>query len=280
MEIIHTVSDMKTAAAAFRAAGLSVGLVPTMGSLHEGHMSLVKRAVSENDRVIVSIFVNPIQFDAHEDFDKYPRDAAKDFELCERASVDVIFNPAAREMYPDGFCSYVDVSVLTEGLCGARRPNHFRGVCTVVSKLFNITNPHRTYFGRKDAQQLAVIGRMASDLNMGVDVIGMPVIREPDGLAMSSRNVHLSDEERADAAYIYKALSEASRLFGEGERDIRRIERRVIEFLSEIPSITPEYAEIVDAKTMRPPDGDREEIICAVAARIGKTRLIDNMRLK
>ncbi|MDR1246882.1 MAG: pantoate--beta-alanine ligase [Clostridiales Family XIII bacterium] len=280
MEIIRTVSEMKAAAAAFRAEGLSAGLVPTMGSLHEGHMSLVRKAVSENDRTVVSIFVNPIQFEAHEDFGSYPRDMAKDSELCERASVDVVFNPSAREMYPDGFHSYVDMSVLTEGLCGARRPNHFRGVCTVVSKLFNITYPRRAYFGQKDAQQLAVIKRMVLDLNMDVEVVGMPVIREADGLAMSSRNAYLNDEERADAAYICKALSEASRLFDEGERDIRRIERHIGELLSKIPSIALEYAEIVDAKTMRPPDGDHGEIICAVAARVGKTRLIDNVRLK
>jgi pantoate--beta-alanine ligase len=271
---------MKAEAAAWKAAGLSVGLVPTMGSLHEGHMSLVRRAVSENDRVIVSIFVNPIQFEANEDFDRYPRDPAKDAELCENASVDVIFNPTAREMYPDGFCSCADVSGLTEGLCGAGRPNHFRGVCTVVAKLFNITKADRAYFGRKDAQQLAVIRRMVLDMNMDAEVVGMPIVREPDGLAMSSRNVYLDETERASAAGIRKALCEASRLYTDGERDIRLIERRVRDRLSAIPGARAEYVEIVDERTMRPPARADAVLLCAVAAHIGKTRLIDNISLR
>jgi pantoate--beta-alanine ligase len=188
--------------------------------------------------------------------------------------------PTAHEMYPDGFCSYVDMSVLTEGLCGAYRPNHFRGVCTVVSKLFHTATPSKAYFGRKDAQQLAIIKRMALDLNMDVEVIGMPIVREADGLAMSSRNAYLNDEERADAALIYKALSEASALCDSGERDIRRIERHVSELLSKTPSIKADYVKIVDVKTMQPPGGVGGEIICAVAARVGKTRLIDNVPLR
>jgi pantoate--beta-alanine ligase len=270
---------MNSVASAWRAAGLSVGLVPTMGSLHEGHLSLVKRAVSENDRVVVSVFVNPTQFAADDDFDRYPRDFERDSALCERASVDVIFNPTASEMYPDGFLSYVDVPGLTEGLCGAGRPGHFRGVCTVVAKLFNITKPDKAYFGRKDAQQLAAVERMAADLNMDVEVVGMPTVREPCGLAMSSRNAYLNDEERAAAVRIHEALSEASKLCAEGERDAGRIERHVTETLSAVPLIRVEYAEVVDAKTMRPPDGASAAVLCAVAALVGKTRLIDNVPL-
>jgi pantoate--beta-alanine ligase len=270
---------MKAEAAVWKAAGLSVGLVPTMGFLHEGHMSLVRKAVSENDRVIVSIFVNPIQFEADEDFDRYPRDPAKDAELCENASVDVIFSPAAQEMYPDGFCSHADVLGLTEGLCGARRPNHFRGVCTVVMKLLNITKADAAYFGRKDAQQLAVIRRMVLDMNMDAEIVGMPIVREPDGLAMSSRNVYLNDEERVSAAGIRKALCEASRLYSDGELDIRLMERRVRDMLSAIPGASAEYVEIVDENTMRPPAGADAALLCAVAVRIGKTRLIDNISL-
>jgi pantoate--beta-alanine ligase len=280
MNEIKTVSRMKAEAAAWRAAGLSVGLVPTMGYLHEGHMSLIRKAVSENDRVIVSIFVNPIQFEANEDFDRYPQNPAKDAELCEKASVDAIFSPTAREMYPDGFCSHTDVSGLTEGLCGAGRPNHFRGVCTVVAKLFNITRPDRAYFGRKDAQQLAVIRRMASDMNMDVSVVGLPIVRESDGLAMSSRNVYLSEAERALATRIRKTLSEASGLYAGGERDIGLIERRVYDTLSAIPGARTEYVEIVDEDTMKPPARTDANLLCAAAVHIGKTRLIDNISLR
>jgi pantoate--beta-alanine ligase len=276
MEIIRTVAQMKNTAAAWKAAGLTVGLVPTMGCLHEGHMSLVRKAVSDNDRVIVSIFVNPIQFGENEDFDRYPRNTEKDSELCEHASVDAIFSPSASEMYPGGFCSHTDVSGLTEGLCGAWRPNHFRGVCTVVAKLFNLTTADRAYFGRKDAQQLAVVRRMVIDMNMDVEIIDMPIVREEDGLAMSSRNAYLSDGERASAVRIHSALSEAARLCLGGERDIGLVKRRVRDMLSAIPSAAVEYVEIVDEKTMRPPTQLASDVLCAVAVRVGKTRLIDN----
>ena len=191
-----TVNEVREQVKAWKKEGLSVALVPTMGYLHEGHQSLIKRAVEENDRVVVSIFVNPMQFGPTEDLDSYPRDLEKDSALCEATGANLIFHPEPEEMYTDGFCSYVDMSVLTEELCGLSRPVHFRGVCTVVSKLFHIVTPDRAYFGQKDAQQLAIIKRMVLDLNMDIEVIGCPIVREADGLAKSSRNTYLSAEER------------------------------------------------------------------------------------
>ncbi|MDR1135100.1 MAG: pantoate--beta-alanine ligase [Clostridiales Family XIII bacterium] len=280
MEIIRTVSEMKAKAAAWKAEGLSIGLVPTMGFLHEGHRSLVKRAVSDNDRAVVSIFVNPIQFGVNEDFDRYPRDLKKDADMCAEAGADVIFNPSEQEMYPAGFCSYTDMALVTEGLCGARRPGHFRGVCTVVMKLLNIAAPDRAYFGQKDAQQLAVIKRMTRDFNMDVEITGMPIVREADGLAMSSRNTYLSGDERAAALYINKALSEALRIFRDGDADIQQIKRHIETTLSGLPSVKIDYVEIVDAETMQAIQTLDRSALCAVAAYVGKTRLIDNVVLE
>jgi pantoate--beta-alanine ligase len=271
---------MQSLATAWRAAGLSVGLVPTMGSLHEGHLSLVRKSARENDRTVVSIFVNPIQFGANEDFDRYPRDLARDLDLCGQAGVDAVFSPAAAEMYPEGFCSRVELRVLTESLCGTKRPHHFCGVCTVVMKLFHAALPDRAYFGQKDAQQLAVVKRMARDFNMRVAVVGAPTVREADGLAMSSRNAYLNAAERAAAPRVFEALSSAAALYRQGVSDADQIKRHVDERLSGVPLLRVDYIEIVDAETMRPLESVTGPALCAVAVYIGETRLIDNIALE
>ena len=207
----------------WKAQGLKVGLVPTMGYLHEGHVSLIKRAVKENDTVVVSVYVNPIQFGPNEDLEKYPRDLARDSELCSNAGADLIFHPEKNEMYADDFCTSVNVTGLTENLCGKSRPVHFGGVCTVVSKLFNIVNPDKAYFGQKDAQQLAVVRRMVRDLSMGIEIVGCPIIREEDGLAKSSRNTYLSPEERKAATILYKSLMLGKKAIEDGERDCKKV---------------------------------------------------------
>ena len=212
MEIIRTVADMKARAAAWKAAGLSIGLVPTMGSLHEGHESLMDAARAASDRVVVSVFVNPIQFGPGEDYEAYPRDLERDARICERHGVDVVFHPEVDDMYAAAHNTFVVMETLTDSLCGASRPGHFRGVCTVVTKLFNIVQPHRAFFGQKDAQQLAIIKKMVSDLNVPVEVVGRPVVREADGLALSSRNVYLTPEERVQAPQIRKSLEMAAGL--------------------------------------------------------------------
>ncbi|MDR2088394.1 MAG: pantoate--beta-alanine ligase [Clostridiales Family XIII bacterium] len=280
MELVHKISEMQALASAWRAAGLSVGLVPTMGSLHEGHMSLVRKSAEENDRTVVSVFVNPIQFGANEDFDRYPRDLSRDLSLCGRAGADAVFNPSAAEMYPEGFCSRVEMSVLTENLCGKTRPAHFRGVCTVVLKLFLAALPDRAYFGQKDAQQLAVVRRMARDFNMRIEVVGAPIVREADGLAMSSRNAYLTAAERAAAPCLFRALSGGAELCRRGVVEARGIERRVREILSETPLARVDYVEVVDAETMRPLETVAGPALCAAAVYIGETRLIDNIALE
>ena len=206
MQIVSTVDAVREQVKKWREEGLSVGLVPTMGYLHEGHKSLIDKAVEQNDRVVVSVFVNPIQFGPNEDLATYPRDLDRDSALCENAGADLIFHPEKEDMYFDDFCTYVDMEGLTKGLCGKTRPTHFRGVCTVVSKLFNIVKPDRAYFGQKDAQQLAVIRRMVRDLNFDLESVGCPIIREEDGLAKSSRNTYLSPEERKAAVILHKGL--------------------------------------------------------------------------
>jgi pantoate--beta-alanine ligase len=280
LETIRRISDMQSLAAGWKAAGLSVGLVPTMGSLHDGHMSLVQESVRENDRTVVSVFVNPIQFGTDEDFDRYPRDLSRDAALCERAGADAVFSPEAAEMYPEGFCSRVEMRGPTESLCGAERPQHFCGVCTVVMKLFHAALPDRAYFGKKDAQQLAVVKRMAKDFNMRVAIVGLPTVREADGLAMSSRNAYLSAAERAAAPCVFKALADAAELYRQGVSDASGVERRVRESLSRVPLARVDYVEIVDAETMmRPPARADRPVLCAVAVCIGETRLIDNIEL-
>ena len=274
--IARTVKEVREQVKAWKKEGLTVGFVPTMGYLHEGHQSLIKRAVEENDKVVVSIFVNPMQFGPNEDLDSYPRDLEKDSALCEATGASLIFHPEPEEMYTDGFCSYVDMSVLTEELCGLSRPVHFRGVCTVVSKLFHIVTPDRAYFGQKDAQQLAIIKRMVLDLNMDIEIIGCPIVREEDGLAKSSRNTYLSKEERQAALVLSKAVALGESLVKKGETDSKKIIKEMTALIEQEPLAKIDYIKIVDALTMQQIDTIDRPILCAMAVYIGKTRLIDN----
>lgn len=276
MQIANTIKEVRTQVKAWRQAGLSVGLVPTMGYLHEGHGSLIARARTENDRVVVSIFVNPMQFGPGEDLESYPRDLDKDSAYCASLGADLIFHPEPEEMYTTGFCSYVDMSVLTEELCGLSRPVHFRGVCTVVNKLFNIVQPDRAYFGQKDAQQLAVIRRMVEDLNMDLEIVGCPIVREEDGLAKSSRNTYLSKEERAAALVLSRAVKRGEELVNAGERDANRIVAEMKALIGEEPLARIDYVKAVDGLTMQQIDTVQRPMLVALAVFIGKTRLIDN----
>jgi len=279
MRIIEKVKEMKLFSEMARREGKSIGFVPTMGYLHEGHLSLVRRARAENDVVVVSIFVNPIQFGPNEDYDRYPRDFERDKMLLEKEGVDCVFYPSVEEMYPQDFSTYVEETVLSKPLCGRSRPGHFRGVCTVVAKLFNIVKPHRAYFGQKDAQQFRVLRRMVRDLNMDVEMIECPIVREPDGLAMSSRNVYLSPEERGQALALYRSLKLAEELFTKGERDALKIKREMEEFLRGFDKVKVDYVEIVDEETLEPVSKIEKKVIVAVAAWVGKARLIDNVIL-
>lgn len=277
--IATTVNDVRSQVKAWKKQGLTVGFVPTMGYLHEGHQSLIKRAVEENDRVVVSIFVNPMQFGPTEDLESYPRNLEKDSALCEATGANLIFHPEPEEMYTDGFCSYVDMSVLTEELCGLSRPIHFRGVCTVVSKLFHIVTPDRAYFGQKDAQQLAIIKRMVLDLNMDVEVIGCPIIREEDGLAKSSRNTYLSSEERQAALILSKTIKLGEDMVKQGETDCNVILDAMKTNIESEPMAKIDYVKIVDSLTMQQITTIDRPILCAMAVYIGKTRLIDNFMI-
>ena len=255
---------------------LSVGFVPTMGFLHEGHKSLIDRAKKENQKVVASIFVNPLQFGPNEDFDKYPRNLEEDLKICENSGVDVVFAPSVKEMYPLKNLVFVDAEKLGEGLCGANRPGHFRGVCTVVSKLFNIVAPNRAYFGEKDAQQLAIIKKMVSDLNFDIEIVPCPIIRESDGLAMSSRNVYLSRDERSAALSLSKGLGLALRELQKGERNAKKIKDIIIMEIQKEPLADISYVEVVDSITLQAVDEVSKPILVAIAVKIGKTRLIDN----
>ncbi len=276
MEIIKTISEVRRITAAWKQEGLSIGFVPTMGYLHEGHQSLIERAASENDRVVASVFVNPLQFGPTEDFSSYPRDLERDMAVCGSAGAHMIFHPEAGEMYFPDFCTYVDMDSLTEGLCGKSRPGHFRGVCTVVLKLFNIVGADRAYFGEKDAQQLAVIRRMVRDLSMGIEIVGCPIIREKDGLAKSSRNTYLSPTEREAALILKKSLDAGRKLANEGERNAKKIVDAIRENLLTEPLARLDYVELVDALTMEKVEIVDRKVLVAVAAYVGKTRLIDN----
>ena len=277
MEIITTVEGVRKQVKEWRKEGLTVGLVPTMGYLHEGHKSLIDKAVAENDRVVVSVFVNPIQFGPSEDLASYPRDLERDVELCEKAGANVIFHPEDSEMYFDDFCTYVDMDDLTKGLCGKTRPTHFRGVCTVVSKLFHIVAPDRAYFGQKDAQQLAVIRRMVRDLNFDLEIVGCPIVREEDGLAKSSRNTYLNAEERKAAVVLHKGLTEGEKLLQAGEKDAAKVIAAVREVIEKEPLAKIDYVELVDWNTLKPVNTVEDTVLMAVAVYIGKTRLIDNV---
>lgn len=276
MQIATTIKEVRAQVKAWKKDGCSVGLVPTMGYLHEGHGSLISRARSENDKVVVSIFVNPMQFGPGEDLESYPRDLDKDSAYCESLGADLIFHPEPSEMYTEGFCSYVDMSVLTEELCGLSRPVHFRGVCTVVNKLFNIVQPNRAYFGQKDAQQLAVITRMVEDLNMDLEIIGCPIIREEDGLAKSSRNTYLSEEERQAALVLSRAVNYGKELVAAGETDARQLVAKMKALIEKEPMARIDYVKAVDGLTMQQVDRVQRPMLVALAVYIGKTRLIDN----
>lgn len=275
MQIVKTVDEVRNIVKAWKKEGKTVGLVPTMGYLHEGHKSLIERAVKENDRVVVSDFVNPTQFGPNEDFETYPRDINADAKLCEEAGANIIFNPEADEMY-DNALTFIDMNKITKVLCGKSRPIHFSGVCTVVGKLFNIVAPDRAYFGEKDAQQLCVIKKMVKDLNFDIEIIGCPIIRESDGLAKSSRNTYLNEEERKEALCLSRALNCAKKMIKNGEKDADMIKEKMIEIIDKEPLSKIDYVEIVDLNTLEAVDTIDGEILCAVAVFIGKTRLIDN----
>lgn len=278
MDIIRTIAPIREKVKRWRAQGLSVGLVPTMGFLHEGHQSLIAEAVKHNDRVVVSVFVNPKQFGPAEDLATYPRDLEKDAALCKTTGADVIFHPEPAEMYPEGFCSFADVEELGTVLCGQSRPIHFRGVCTVIVKLFHIIQPDRMYFGQKDAQQLTIVRRLARDLNMPVEIVGCPIVRETDGLAQSSRNAYLRPEERQAATVLSRAVAAGRTLAEKGETRAVELRAAMEKVLAEEPLANVEYVAIVDAQTLRPVDQIGGPILAALAVRIGKTRLIDNFQ--
>jgi pantoate--beta-alanine ligase len=281
MEVVKNPRDLTQTLKALKKEGKSVGLVPTMGYLHEGHLSLVREARRNNDLVVVSIFVNPTQFGPNEDLASYPRDFERDAALLDREGVDFIFAPEAEDMYPSGYATYVDVEgELTGRLCGASRPGHFRGVATVVSKLFNIVAPERAYFGIKDAQQVAVIRRMAMDLNFDLEIVACPIVRETDGLALSSRNVYLSEAERTDALVLSQSLFMAKDLIGAGERSAEAVRRAIAERIGAVSSAVIDYIEIVDAMTLAPVDVLSGKILIALAVKVGKPRLIDNLQIE
>lgn len=275
MKIVSTIEEVRNQVKAWRKEGYTIGFVPTMGYLHEGHMSLID-AAGENDKVVVSIFVNPMQFGPNEDLASYPRDLDHDAKLCEEHSVDLIFHPTPEEMYGDSFYAYVDMNTLTQELCGLSRPVHFRGVCTVVAKLFNILTPDKAYFGQKDAQQLAIIKRMVKDLNMPLTIVGCPIIREEDGLAKSSRNTYLSPEERKAALVLSRSIFLGREMAEKGEHDCEKIIAAMTAEIEKEPLAKIDYVKIVDLGTMQQVKKIEGGILAAIAVYIGKTRLIDN----
>lgn len=279
MQIVGTIKEVRELVKLWKKAGETVALVPTMGYLHEGHGSLIEKARKENDKVVVSIFVNPMQFGPNEDLASYPRDLEKDSAYCESLGADLIFHPEPEEMYHEGFSSYVDMSILTEELCGLSRPVHFRGVCTVVSKLFHIVQPDRAYFGEKDAQQLAIIKHMVDDLNIDVEVIGCPIVRESDGLAKSSRNTYLSPEERQAALILSQTIELGKKLVAEGETDADKLVEKMKENIAKEPMAKIDYVKAVNGLTMQQQKEVKAPMLVAMAVYIGKTRLIDNFIL-
>jgi pantoate--beta-alanine ligase len=273
--------ELQTFIKKLRKEGKTVGFVPTMGYLHEGHLSLVRCAKKDNDLVVVSIFVNPTQFGKNEDYDRYPRDLQRDLKLLEREGVDIVFAPEVEDMYPPGFSTYVEETKLSQTLEGKFRPGHFRGVCTVVNKLFNIVQPDRAYFGEKDYQQLLVIKKMVEDLNMDIEVVGCPIVREPDGLAKSSRNVYLSEEERRQATALYKSFLLAQKLVEEGLTDAQKLRQEILNFLKQFPLIKEiDYVEIVDPQTLEPVKEIKGGERILIAVRMPSARLIDNWEIK
>lgn len=275
--LIETISALRDVCDDARAAQGSVGLVPTMGFLHDGHRSLMRAARSDTTFVVVTIFVNPLQFGVNEDLSRYPRDLARDMDACAEEGVDVVFVPSVAEMYPNGSATTVHVAGVTDGLCGDHRPGHFDGVTTVVSKLFAIAGPCRAYFGRKDAQQVAVVRRMAADLDLPVDVVSCPLVREADGLALSSRNAYLSADDRGRAPVLFRALRGAADAVTGGERDPGRLRARIREVVATEPTVELEYVEVRDASSIAPIERVDGDVLIALAAHLGGTRLIDNV---
>ena len=280
MEIIHTVRDMQIKADHLRRTGQKIGLVPTMGFLHEGHLSLLDIAKNNSDISVLSIFINPIQFGPDEDLTKYPSDFERDENLARDRGCDIIFYPKNEDIYIDPYRTYVSVNEITSVLCGASRPIHFRGVTTVVSKLFNIVKPHAAVFGQKDAQQAFVIQQMVKDLNYDINILIGPIIREPDGLAKSSRNRYLSNQERKDALVLNRSLLSAEQMIKNGSRDAEPIKQNMIKIISSVSSSKIDYSELVDTVNLKPVNKLKGEILIAAAVWIGKVRLIDNVILQ
>ncbi|NBI63297.1 pantoate--beta-alanine ligase [Clostridiales bacterium] len=276
MNIAETIKETRRIVKEWKMQGLTVGLVPTMGFLHEGHESLIRRCAAENDKTVVSVFVNPMQFGKNEDLEGYPRDFRRDSRICQEAGAHLIFHPCPEEMYPPDFFTYMDMDTITEGLCGGNRPGHFRGVCTVVGKLFHIVSPDRAYFGQKDAQQLSVIKKMVRDLDFDLEIVGCPTVREADGLAKSSRNTYLSEAERQQATVIHRSLRYAEEAIAAGERDVKTIREEMIRMISQQPLADIDYVEFVDWGLLQPIEKLEKPALVAVAVRFGDTRLIDN----
>jgi len=279
MDIIENLKLMQETADSLRRVGKKIGVVPTMGYLHEGHLSLIRKARHLSDVVITTIFVNPTQFGPAEDFKSYPRSFAQDQRLAKAAGTDIIFYPTSENMYPPDYLTYVEVDKITQVLCGASRPTHFRGVTTVVTKLFNLTKPHLAIFGQKDAQQALVIRRMVRDLNMDVEIIVAPIVREADGLAMSSRNVYLTPEERRQAVVLYHSLQQAQKIIEGGEKDPQIVIDKITELIRQQPLAQIDYIALVDTEKLKPVSKIQGEILIAEAVKFGKARLIDNIIL-
>lgn len=277
MRLIKSIKSMQNLSGGLKKKGKSIGFVPTMGYLHEGHLSLARQAKKDRDMVVMSIYVNPLQFGPKEDFRYYPRDLKRDMHLARSAGVDIIFVPENKEMYPKDYVTYVNVDKLTEGLCGKSRPGHFKGVTTVVTKLLNIILPDIAYFGQKDAQQARIIEKMVEDLNMDIKIKVMPIVREPDGLAMSSRNVYLSKEERREASGLYHTLKIAKNEIAQGKRSSREIIAGIKKRLAKCRRARVDYIGVVDARTLKPVEKIKGKVLIALAAWFGKTRLIDNI---
>lgn len=276
MNIISDIATMQQTASRLRREGKTIGVVPTMGYFHGGHLSLMRRARAECDVVIVTLFVNPTQFGPHEDFSSYPRDFERDCQWAEAEGVDILFAPTTEAMYPDGYETYVQVEKLTQPLCGASRPGHFRGVTTIVAKLFHLTQPHRAYFGLKDYQQCKVIQKMVKDLNFDITIVPCPIVREPDGLAMSSRNAYLSPAERQAALSLYRSLRHAEQIVEAGERDARAVRDAVQAMIAAEPLAQIDYVAVADAETLQPVEKIEQPTLIALAVKIGRARLIDN----
>lgn len=281
MKIVTELSILNETIAALKKSKSTIGFVPTMGYFHEGHLSLMRQAKIENDFVVVSIFVNPTQFGPNEDFESYPRDLNRDLELCKAQGVDVVFAPTVEEMYPEGYGTYIDCEgSITKGLCGEKRPGHFKGVTTIVGKLFNLVLPDKAYFGQKDAQQVAVIEKMVRDLNFPITIVPCAIVREPDGLAMSSRNVYLNEEERAQALVLHQSLVLAKKRIDLGEKSAKIIEAMIYEHIKSAKNAAVDYIAVVNAVTLEKVEHLEGDVLIALAVKFGKTRLIDNVRIK